>query len=154
MNDLLKKIFKFQWVCAITVIAFSIECYYEKEVIQDFIMTFEPDILRLIVINRVLTGVTILSFLVTSVRKTISKFRPNDSLAVLDIIDYSVTETVFMWIIIFKAFFTMIVWTISDISILDSTISGWHNLYWIAIIISVLLWITVIKNNKGKSVSP
>lgn len=43
MSDLLEKIFKFQWVCVIIVIAFSIECYYEKEIMKNFILTFEPD---------------------------------------------------------------------------------------------------------------
>ena len=149
MNDLIQKVFKFQWVCAIIVIAFSIECYYEKELIQEFIMTFKPNVLRLIVINRVLTGVTALSFFVTSVRKTISEYQHNDSLAIIDIINYSLTGTVFIWVILLKSTFTVIVWTISDIPFIDSAISGWHNLYWYAIIISIILWIIVIlKKNR------
>lgn len=154
MNDLIEKVFKFQWVCAIIVIAFSIECYYEKEIMREFIMTFEPNVLRLIMINRVLTGVTAVSFLVTSVRKTISEYQHNDSLAIIDIINYSLTGSVFIWVILLKSTFTMIVWTISDIPITDSAISGWHNLYWCVIIISTILWIIVIIKKNRESVSP
>lgn len=51
MSDLLEKICKFQWVYVIIIIAFSIECYYEKEIMKTFILTFKPDMLCLIVIS-------------------------------------------------------------------------------------------------------
>lgn len=95
MNDICNKIFKFQWLCAIILIVFNVESYYEKELIKSFILQFLSDNMYFIVINRVLTGVAVLSLLFISIKKKISVFSKNEPWFIIDIINYSITETVF-----------------------------------------------------------
>lgn len=147
MSEVCNKILKFQWLCAVILIVFNIESYYEKELIKNCILKLVSNNMYIIVINRILTGVTVLSFLFISIKKIISVFSDNNSLAIIDVINYSITETVFIWIIMAKYAFTIIIWTISDISFFQSAISGWHNIYITPVMVSVILWCICIKKS-------
>lgn len=140
MNDICNKIFKFQWLCVVILIVFNIESYYEKELIKSFILRFFSDNMYVITINRVLTGVAVLSLLFISIKKKISVSSKNEPWFLIDFINYSITETVFFWILLTKYAFTIIIWTICDISFFQSALSGWHNIYIVPVIISFFLW--------------
>lgn len=147
MEEIYNRIIKYQWFCLIVLIIFHFESIYEKQLFKDFFEHIFKENLYPTVINRVLTGIIILSFVYITYK--LSKvLNEQGEIISSSYLEYLIDKTVFLWCLLAKYAFVIICSTICNIPFYDAVLTGWHKVYFILIGISIFFLIKCFKRKR------
>lgn len=125
---------KCRWLCAIILIAFSIESMECHELTKKALSEYITNNDIITVINSTLTGVVILSLCVLAIQ--ILKIEKEDNpVSITSIIQLADFKSVAEWTILFKWAFVLLQYNISNSELWNCITDGWHPVYLVPIVI-------------------
>lgn len=130
MKQLFEKyFFKYQWLFMITLIVIHIEINYNYEVMNIFLSQFIQNESYILVINKILTGIIILSIIFCMLKYFVFKISDSELDKEIYRMDINKIISVLSWLLLLKYLSTLITKVLTQQTFWKCLIDGWHSFY-------------------------